>query len=106
VLHHHRAFQRALGHGHDGGILNDDGLRGYGRQRSQRHQYEYSHRTSPGSWAIWPRPPGGVSAAGLYGLPSTNTVSMLVLPSKISPLVSTRLAILPFSMLPKRSATP
>src|SRR5262245_43968579 len=56
------------------------------------------------------RPPGPacVGAGGLtsYDLPSTKTCLTCVRRSKRSPLVTTMLAILPFSMLPNCSDTP
>src|SRR5690242_10724381 len=51
---------------------------------------------------------GGCCASfdGRNCFPSMNTYSMVALSSNASPLVTTRFAIFPFSMLPSRSATP
>ena len=48
------------------------------------------------------RPEARASGAGVYLRPSTNIISTLVRSSKMSPRVTTRLAILPFSMQPRR----
>src|ERR1035438_5801713 len=110
VFHHHGALEDAFGaFGHDGGVLNHDGFGAQWRERQQCRQDHSLHCFPPGpgsSVAAPPRPPGVAVSAGVYFLPSTNTITTVVRSSKISPLVTTRLAILPFSMLPTRSAMP
>ena len=78
VFDHHRPLQRALGHRHDGGVLDDDVLGAQRRHGGQRQYPGFSHWFTSGPSAAPRPPPAGNSGAGLYCLPSTKIISIWV----------------------------
>src|ERR1700682_5763739 len=103
VLKKNRSPDDAVGDGQNGGVL-DEHRRVGGQGRRQAHESEQAesvHCAGP-----LPGRAGGSSGSGSNLAPSTNTYLVLVFSAKRSPSVTTRLAILPLSILPIRLLTP
>src|SRR4030095_9149391 len=92
------AFERPLGHRHDGGILDDIGLGAQGRRGQESCAEKVLHDYfTPGS-EVAPRVlKDGASAAGTYLRPSTIVISTLVRSSKKSAAGASKLGVFPFS---------
>src|ERR1700691_3407382 len=106
------ALEGSFGDGEHGGVANDGGL-GSRRQccgkQGQQEKDEAVHWTPPGVArpSLSPlSPDGGASGTGSYFTPSTKMYWILAFSSNKLPFTTSRLAILPGSMEPTRSATP